>query len=53
MTNYCPVCDTEYDCKEINCPVCGKKLIEKYTQEELEEIKRQNDDFTVINTLLL
>ena len=53
MTKYCKKCNVEYDCSQKKCPVCDEKLIRKYTEEELEEIQKQNDDFTVINTLLM
>ena len=53
MTKYCETCKVEYDCSEKKCPVCNKKLVKKYSAEELEELQRQNDDFTVINTLLM
>lgn len=53
MTKICKRCNKEYDVKEKKCPVCGGKLETKYDPEEWEEIKRQNDDMTVINTLLM
>lgn len=53
MTRYCGECDKEYNCETKKCPECGKKLVKKYTPKELEEIQKQNDDFTVINTLLM
>ena len=53
MYNMCDKCKKEYDMSEKKCPICGKKLKVKYTEEELKEIEKQNDDFTVINTMLM
>ena len=53
MKTYCESCNKEYDCNEIKCPVCGVKLKTKYAEIELKEIQKQNDDFTVINTLIM
>ena len=49
----CITCNKEYDEKQKKCPVCGCKLKSKYTPEQMKEIKKQNDDMTVINTLLM
>lgn len=53
MTKICIKCNKEFDEKQKKCPVCGSKLKPKYTPEELEEIKKQNDDMTVINTMMM
>lgn len=53
MTKICEKCNKEFDEKQKKCPVCGNKLKSKYTLKELEEIKKQNDDMTVINTMLM
>lgn len=53
MTKICVKCNKEFDKKQKKCPVCGSKLKPIYTPEELEEIKKQNDDMTVINTMLM
>ncbi|MDR0915862.1 MAG: hypothetical protein LBN02_01560 [Oscillospiraceae bacterium] len=53
MTKFCDKCDAEYDPAAKKCPVCGGKLKEHYTEEELEQIQKENDDFTVVNTLLM
>lgn len=53
MKKYCLDCEKEYPSDIKKCPDCGKKLNAKYTEEELREIQKQNDDFTVINTLLM
>ena len=39
--------------KEKKCPVCRGKLKKQFTEEELKEIQKQNDDMAVINTLLM
>ena len=41
------------DLPEKKCPVCGGKLEKQFTEEELMGIQEQNDDMTVINTLLM
>jgi len=53
MKKYCDKCQKEYEPKLTKCPDCGSKLKVKYTKEEMREIQKQNDDFTVINTLLM
>jgi hypothetical protein len=53
MHKYCEKCEKDYDCALKKCPVCGEKLTKQYTEEELEKIQKQNDDFTVINTLFM
>jgi hypothetical protein len=53
MTRYCESCEKHYDCKMKKCPDCSRKLKDYYTEEELEKIQKQNDDFTVINTLIM
>lgn len=53
MTKICIKCNKEFDENRKKCPVCGSKLKPIYTQEELEEIKKQNDDMTVINMMLM
>ena len=53
MYKHCDKCEKDYDCNLTKCPVCGKKLSKQYTKEELEQIQKQNDDFTVINTLFM
>ena len=47
-------CDlSEKKCPKRKCPVCGGKLKKQFTEEELKEIQKQNDDMAVINTLLM
>ena len=53
MRKYCKKCEKGCDGTSKECPVCGEKLTKEYTEEELEQVKKQNDDFTVINTLLI
>jgi len=53
MIKYCSQCKMEVDCEAKKCPGCGGKLERKYTEEELQEIQKQNEDFTVINTFLM
>ena len=54
MYKFCEKCNKEYDLKEKKCPECGTNLIKKYTEEELKEIQKENDDMAVIsNTLFI
>lgn len=53
MYKLCEKCGIKYDLKEKKCPKCGTKLKINYTEEELKEIQKQNDDMTVINTMLM
>ena len=54
MYKICKDCGKKCDLSEKKCPVCGgKKLKKQFTEEELKEIQKQNDDMAVINTLLM
>ena len=54
MYKTCMNCGMKYDlsekmCPKRKCPECGGKLKLQYTQEELKEIQKQNDDMVPIN----
>jgi predicted amidophosphoribosyltransferase len=51
MTKYCKKCDEEFNCTAKKCPVCGARMKDVYTEEELAEIQKQNDDMTAISTI--
>ena len=51
MYTVCEKCGKKYDLEK-KCPKCGCKLKTQYTEEELKKIQKQNDDMTVINTML-
>lgn len=53
MYKICENCDEKYDLIEKKCPKCGRKLKKQYTDEELKEIQKQNDDMMVIDTFLM
>ena len=53
MDKICKDCGEKCDLSEKKCPVCGGKLKIQFTEEELKEIRKQNDDMAVINTLLM
>ena len=53
MYKICKDCGKKCDLSEKKCPVCGGKLKKQFTEEELKEIQKQNDDMAVINTLLM
>ena len=53
MYKVCEKCKEKYDLKQKKCPKCGGKLKKRYTEEELKKIQKQNDDITVINTMLM
>ena len=52
MFKTCKDCGNKYDLSEKNCPACRGKLKKQFTEEELKELQKQNDDLAVINTLL-
>ena len=52
MYKVCEKCEKKY-ASEKKCPKCGCKLKTQYAEEELKKIQKQNDDMTVINTMLL
>ena len=53
MYKICENCKEKYDLKEKKCPHCGGKLKKQYTEEELKEFQKQNDDTMVIDTFLI
>lgn len=53
MKTYCGNCKKEFDSKLKKCPDCGKKLKPILSEQEQAEIQKQNDDFTVINTMMM
>lgn len=53
MITFCEHCQKQYDESMKKCPDCGMKLKPLYAPEELAEIEKQNDDMTVINTMLM
>ncbi len=53
MMKICEQCRKQFDEKQKKCPVCGKRLKKQYTEQELKNIQKENDDITVINTFLM
>ena len=53
MVKICKDCGVKCDLSEKKCLVCRGKLEKQFTEEELKEIRKQNDDMAVINTLLM
>ena len=53
MVKICKDCGRKCDLSEKKCPVCEGKLKKQFTEEELKEVRKQNDDMAVINTLLM
>lgn len=53
MIKYCRYCDKNFNEEEKKCPICGKRLLKQYTEDELKLIRQQNDDMTVIDTLIM
>ena len=54
MYKICMNCGKKYDlsekkCHNRKCPECGGKMKTQYSEEELKEIQKQNDDMVVIN----
>lgn len=52
MKKICVKCDKEFDESMKKCPICDNKLKSVFTEQELEEIKKQNDDMVAINTMM-
>lgn len=53
MKKYCEKCKNEFSAELKKCPACGKKLKVILSEQEQKELQKQNDDFTVINTILM
>ena len=53
MKKYCEKCKKEFSDELKKCPVCGKRLKVILSEQEQKELQKQNDDFTVINTMLM
>lgn len=53
MIRVCSNCNKEYDVDMKKCPICGKRLKRQYTQEELEKIKKENDEALIVNTFFM
>ncbi len=53
MKYICEKCQKEYEEKLERCPCCGEKLKVELADREQEQLQKQNDDFTVINTMML
>ena len=53
MYKVCMDCGEKCDLSEKKCPKCGGKLKKHYSEEEIREIQKQNDDMAVINTFLM
>ncbi|MDR0838139.1 MAG: hypothetical protein LBN99_00690 [Oscillospiraceae bacterium] len=52
MTKHCDNCNEDYERALKKCPVCGEKLKEHYTEEEMAQIQKENDDVAAITTML-
>ena len=52
MKKVCEQCGLEFDLTVKKCPICSKKLKNRYMEDELQEIKKQNDDMVAINTMM-
>lgn len=53
MYKLCEKMWKKYDIEVKKCPECGYKLKKQYTEEEIKAIKKQNEDMTIIDTMLL
>lgn len=53
MKRYCDQCKTEHSADTKKCPGCGRRLKDILSEEKQKDIQKQNDDFTVINTMLM
>jgi len=48
MTKYCEACEKEFARDIKRCPDCAAKLQKKYTAEELEEMRKQEEEAALI-----
>lgn len=53
MKYICEKCKEEFEENLKRCPSCGKRLKAVLTEQEQEKLQKQNDDFTVINTMMM
>ena len=53
MKKYCEKCKNEFTAELKKCSICGKKLKVILSEQEQKELQKQNDDFAVINTILM
>ncbi len=53
MIKFCESCNKQYDRNLKKCPDCGKRLKIRYSEEEIKEIQKQNDEMTVINIMMM
>ncbi len=53
MIYVCPKCNKQFDKSVKKCPECGKRLKRQYTEEELEKIKKENDEALIVNTFFM
>ncbi len=52
MKYICEKCKNGCEEKLKGCPLCGNKLKPVLSEDEQKELQKQNDDFTVINTMM-
>ena len=52
MYKVCKNCGKQFDLSVKKCPECGGELKKQFAEEELEGIKKQNDDFTAISNFM-
>lgn len=53
MFKICTKCKKEFDENEKKCPVCGKRLKVKYTEEELVKMKKEEEEAVMIIDMLM
>lgn len=53
MIHVCPKCNKQYAETVKKCPICGKRLKRQYTEEELEKIRKENDEALIVNTFFM
>ena len=52
MTRYCKQCDKDFASDIKKCPDCNAKLQKKYTAEELEQIRKE-EETAIVTTLFM
>lgn len=52
MKKMCEHCGREFGLNAKKCPICGKRLKTIYTEEELQEMRKQNDEMIAIHMMM-
>lgn len=53
MIHVCLKCNQQYEETMKKCPICGKRLKKQYTEEELEKIRKEEEDAMIVNMFFM